>query len=187
MFIRSERLFLRPGWPEDWSEVFAQIADEAVTRNLADGPMPKAESTITSDSATDMDARCPSFLITLPGAQGAQLVGCIGLRRSDDGVELGYWIGHAHWGRGFATEAARAVLSLAATLGHRRILARHFTDNPASGRVLCKLGFAATGLVRENFSQARGATTSSTTLALELGEPGDCDGRMREPIGLRAA
>lgn len=40
MFIRSERLFLRPGWPEDWAELLALIDDESVVRNLARAPWP---------------------------------------------------------------------------------------------------------------------------------------------------
>ena len=40
MFIRSERLFLRPGWPEDWQELLSRIADESVVRNLAKAPWP---------------------------------------------------------------------------------------------------------------------------------------------------
>ena len=40
MFFRSERLFLRPVWPEDWQAILNGIADEAVVRNLARAPWP---------------------------------------------------------------------------------------------------------------------------------------------------
>ena len=40
MFIRSERLFLRPGWPEDWAELLTAINDESIVRNLATVPWP---------------------------------------------------------------------------------------------------------------------------------------------------
>ena len=40
MFIRSKRLFLRPGWPEDWTELYTAINDEGVVRNLASAPWP---------------------------------------------------------------------------------------------------------------------------------------------------
>ena len=40
MFIRSERLFLRPGWPEEWAELLALIDDQGVVRNLASAPWP---------------------------------------------------------------------------------------------------------------------------------------------------
>ena len=79
-----------------------------------------------------------------------RLVGGIGLADLDDGpaeqAELGYWIARADWGRGYATEAARAVLDLAFHgLRLRRIEAGHFIDNTSSQRVLAKLGFAAKG------------------------------------------
>jgi RimJ/RimL family protein N-acetyltransferase len=172
MFIRSERLFLRPGWPEDWREIMAQIADELVVRNLEAVPWPVTDRSVQGFVEIMQDQpRCPHFLITLPGSDGAAVVGCIGLKRGEEGVELGYWIGRDHWNRGFATEAARAVLRLAATLGHRTVRAGHFLDNQASGRVLAKLGFRATGEVRSVFSHGRGETAPAATLALDLAAP----------------
>lgn len=175
MFMRSERLFLRPGWDEDWQEIFTQIADEAVARNLAQVPWPYTAVDARAYAGRVQDGRHPHFLITVPGGQGAELIGCIGIKPGEDCGELGYWIGQQHWGRGFATEAARAVMSLARTLGHRQLRARHFADNPASGRVLRKLGFAPTGAVSESFSPARGAMAPSVVLAADLGDASDCD------------
>ena len=177
MFIRSERLFLRPGWPEDWPDLLARIADEAVVKNLAKAPWPYTADDARSFAQTPQDPRCPHFFVTLPtGAAPGELVGCVGLGNDGDAVELGYWFGREHWGRGYATEAARAVLRLARTLGHRRIVAKHFTDNPASGRVLAKLGFRATGEVRPSFSLARGCEVPGVVHTLELGARSDCDG-----------
>ncbi|HKG93136.1 MAG TPA: GNAT family protein [Gemmatimonadaceae bacterium] len=66
--------------------------------------------------------------------------------------ELGYWVGAGMWGRGYATEAARAVVSFGfATLGLNRIQARHFLRNPASGRVLQKLGMRCEGMHRQAY------------------------------------
>lgn len=72
---------------------------------------------------------------------GGAMIGCIGFRLAGGVAGLGYWIGRAHWGHGFATEAARAILAHAAALGAHRVDADTFTDNPASRRVLAKLGF----------------------------------------------
>jgi RimJ/RimL family protein N-acetyltransferase len=95
------------------------------------------------------DGRRPRFLIFTRGST-PQLIGGIGLMDLDDGpaeqAELGYWIARAHWGRGYATEAARAVLDLAFQgLRLSRIEAGHFADNAPSARVLAKLGFAPQG------------------------------------------
>ncbi|MGZ3256570.1 MAG: GNAT family N-acetyltransferase, partial [Croceibacterium sp.] len=57
---------------------------------------------------------------------------------------------------GYATEAARGALDVARALGRRRVLAGHYVDNPASGRVLRKLGFRETGEIRPTFCRARG-------------------------------
>lgn len=60
-------------------------------------------------------------------------------------AEIGYWIGTDYWGRGVATEAVREVLRFAREeLGVVRFRARHLIENPASGRVLSKLGFRYT-------------------------------------------
>lgn len=175
MFIRSERLFLRPGWPEDWGAIFSQIADEAVVRNLIRVPWPYTPEAARQFATLGQDRRCPHFLITLPGAQGVDLVGVIGLTPGHEAAELGYWIGRDHWGRGYATEASRAVLRLARTLGHTRLNASHFIDNPASGRVLRKVGFCPTGRIEERYSLARGKVSPSAVHAISLGEPSDCD------------
>ncbi len=109
MFIRSERLFLRPGWPEDWQELLGRIDDESVARNLAQVPWPYTAEDARQFASQPQDPRCPHFLITLPtSAKPAEILGCIGLARIEGQVELGYWITREHWGQGYATEAARA-------------------------------------------------------------------------------
>ena len=80
---------------------------------------------------------------------------------------LGYWIARPYWGLGFATEAARAVMSMARATAVRDIRAAHFADNPASGNVLRKLGFNFSGRVERRYSPARG--TSADCLVFEEG------------------
>ena len=186
MFIRCERLFLRPGWPEDWAEVFAGIADEGVVRNLARAPWPyRAEDAQSFLARWRDDTRWPTFLIVLP-PDGA-VIGCIGLHPDDDGrTELGYWLARAQWGRGYAPEAARAVLSLACTLGHRQVFAGHFVDNPASERVLVKAGFRPTGRTAPRACVARGHEVESVEYAVELAPACNRDGCDAE-IAMQAA
>ena len=187
MFIRSERLFLRPGWPEDWQEVLGRIDDESIARNLAQVPWPYTAQDARQFANQPQDPRFPHFLITLPtSAKPAEIIGCIGLAKIDDAVELGYWITREHWGQGYATEAAQAVLRLARVLGHREIFAGHFIDKLASGSVLRKVGFTPTGRVRQRFSFARGYETQSVEHRIELGCPCDCDGG-DEAAAMRAA
>lgn len=161
MFHRSERLLLRPIWPEDWQALLAGIADEGVVRNLARAPWPYREQDARDFAAQPDEPLHPRFLITR--AADAQAVGCIGFgpmgeAANDAGaLELRYWIARPHWGQGYATEAGAAVLQIAAILGHHELVASHFLDNPASGRVLRKLGFEPTGRVEPRWSCGRGA------------------------------
>lgn len=168
MFHRSQRLLLRPPWPEDWSRVLDGIADESVVRNLARAPWPYSAEDARSFIALPADPKFPRFLVTR--ARDARLVGCVGLDPRGGAAELGYWIAREHWGQGYATEAGRAVLEIAAMLGHRRVVASHFLDNPASGRVLEKLGFSPTGRLTERHSCGRGASAPTAEYELSLVE-----------------
>lgn len=174
MFIRSERLFLRPAWPEDAQDLHAAIADERVVRNLVRAPWPYDLEDARAFAERPQDRCHPSLLITLPTAGGSRVIGGIGLNQEAGGSELGYWITPAAWGRGFATEAASAVLRLSRTLGHRRIGARHFLDNPASGRVLEKVGFKPTDIVTQRLSLGRGSPAPSREYRLQFTSAGDC-------------
>ena len=71
-------------------------------------------------------------------------------------------------GKGFATEAGRALIEIARTLKLPRLEGSHFVDNPASGRVLEKLGFVPTGLSATRYSCARGTDAASKIYRLRL-------------------
>jgi RimJ/RimL family protein N-acetyltransferase len=81
---------------------------------------------------------------------------------------MGYWIARAHWGRGFATEACTALIAIARSLGLASLEGAHFLDNPASARVLEKLGFEPRGLVAPRMSCARGTEVPSRLMQLRL-------------------
>ena len=175
MFHRSERLLLRPIWPEDWQAVYGGIADEGVVRNLARAPWPYSKQDARDFASRPPAPHEPRFLITT--AHNGQVVGCIGLDAHDPdssgldypgAVEIGYWIAREHWGKGYATEAGRAVLSIARTLGFPRVYGSHFLDNPASGAVLQKLGFEPTGRVIERHSCGRGQAAMTAEYVIEL-------------------
>lgn len=172
MFARTERLMLRPGWREDAPALFRAIADETIVRNLASAPWPYAPADAEAFLARDRDAAEPVFLIFRRTLRDPELIGCIGLTPSPIGeTELGYWIVRAHWGQGFASEAIVAVVEIARHgLRLPRLHASHFLDNPASGRVLEKLGFRPTGVIVPRFSAGRGAAAPTREFVLQLGE-----------------
>lgn len=169
MFHRSERLLLRPIWPEDWQGVLTGIADEGVVRNLARAPWPYEERDARAFTALPVDPMFPRFLVTR--ARDAAVVGCVGIdpvEGESSAVELGYWIARPFWGQGFASEAGRAAVAVARALGYERALGAHFLDNPASGRVLEKIGFVPTGRVVERHSCARGEKAPTAEYAFDL-------------------
>lgn len=156
MFARTERLLLRPVWNEDATALVQAICDEAIVRNLANAPWPYTIEDAQHFIAIDHDKRIPNFMVIRRTNGKSELIGSCGLTQMHDTIEIGYWIARNHWGLGYATEAAKAVLDIAYSLGHKQIHAGYFTDNPASGHVLRKLGFLRSGPIVPRFSKGRG-------------------------------
>lgn len=174
MFARTERLLLRPGWAEDAEMLAETIADELIVRNLAAAPWPYDQSH-AEDFLNGWTSGQPTrFLMMQRTAADPRLIGGIGLEATaDGGYELGYWIARPYWGLGYATEAGRHMVELARTLGIRRLTGAPFIDNPASGAVLRKLGFRATGRRPERFSTARQSAATTVEYAHDLGPCSD--------------
>lgn len=154
--IGTPRLKLRRLRMSDAQRIAQFCDDPGVGRNLAQTPLPyltsAAEGWIMITHARAPLGRDFVYAVDLPG-EG--LIGAIGAhRRGDDGFEFGYWFGRPFWNQGFGTEAAGAFVAEASKLGD--LYAGHFVDNPASGRVLSKVGFAYTGETQPLFSLGRG-------------------------------
>jgi ribosomal-protein-alanine N-acetyltransferase len=150
--ITTARLVLRSFTAADAPDVqrLAGAREIALTTLLIPHPYP-------AGAAEEWIARHPfdrdnhTFAITL--RKGGALVGAVGLHENRDHArgEIGYWIGVPYWGRGYATEAARAVLEYAfEAVGVNRVFALHFVHNPASGRVMQKLGMRHEGHLRQH-------------------------------------
>jgi len=159
MFARTPRLLLRPGWMEDAPALAAAIGDPAVLRNLTAAPMPYDVGDAEAFLALPHDNRLPRLLAFSRTRGAPRLIGGCDIHLNDRGApEIGYWIARPYWGLGFATEAARAVMSMARAHGVTGVGACHFIDNPASGNVLRKIGFRPDGRVESRYSRARDAT-----------------------------
>ena len=181
MFARTDRLLLRPCWPEDAQELYYAIADEAIVRNLARAPWPYSESEAERFVALKHSETYPTFLLMKRTDGAPRLIGACGLGKHGEVAELGYWISRAHWGSGYATEAAHATIGIAKAIGHQNLVASHFTDNPASGRVLHKAGFRPTGRIVQRHSLGRGS--SAECVLYECSLTGDDDGTVtRMPV-----
>lgn len=153
--LATERLLLRALRPEDASAVRElagafEVADKTL---LIPHPYPEgiAEKFIDSQATAFLNGEGVAFAITLRAS--GRLIGAIGLTlsRPDSRAEMGYWIGVPFWGKGYCTEAGRAVLAYGFhQLGLNRIFSQYFSRNPASGKVLAKLGFRHEGHLRQH-------------------------------------
>lgn len=171
MFVRTPRLLLRQGWIEDAPQL-ARTIDEAIARNTTRMPWPYPLAAAEAWLSREQDSHAPTCLIFARTGGAPRLIGGVGLNADADGHELGYWIARPYWGLGFASEAASALLRTAhESLRIGPIHAGHFTDNPASGRVLRKLGFRPTGRTERRHSTARGHAVECVLYAEAAEEP----------------
>lgn len=149
--IATPRLVLRPFEPGDARRIAYLAGDYEVARMCGRVPHPYALHAALD--WIDLTRRQRTDGCEYPFAVTAELDGLIGAcgvtrlaDEPDSPWELGYWFGLPYWGAGYATEAAGALMDWARdALGVRLFAAGHFADNPASGRVLRKLGFVAAG------------------------------------------
>lgn len=170
MFIRTERLFLRPAWPEDIDEVTQILANEAVCGSAPLAQLQRTSAQLQAYLDGPQESRLPRFFINLRDDSGPKLIGSIGLGRSGPDVELGYWIARMHRGRGYAGEAVQAVLAQARALGHRRVVAAHFAENEAAASVLKRAGFQPTSETRSRFSAYLGAEAPARLYVASLAD-----------------
>ncbi|MEP6784716.1 MAG: GNAT family N-acetyltransferase [Sphingomonadales bacterium] len=169
MFIRTENLLLRPGWVEDAPELHDAFAREDVVMTLARAPWPYALGDAVAHLGRERSSHESDLLIYLRTSGSPRLIGGVGIAGRGSEFELGYWIVPSMWNRGYATEAGRALVAAARdSLRLDRLVSAHFIENPASGRVLRKLGFVPTGRVESRVCTARRRTLpcASYTMAL---------------------
>jgi RimJ/RimL family protein N-acetyltransferase len=151
--LETERLLLRPFMAHDAADVQRLAGHRAIADTTLNIPHPYkdgvAEDWIATHASSFASGTFANFAITR--RYGGDLIGAIGLaiERRFDRAELGYWVGVPYWGRGYCTEAARAVVAYGfSTLDLNRIHATHLARNPASGRVMQKLGMTHEGIAR---------------------------------------
>lgn len=153
--ITTERLKLRLFNKEDANTVQSLCNNYNIFRNTLFIPYPytleHAHSWMQNHHEHFHAEKGYEFAIT-DKATG-EILGAIGLThdlRFNNG-ELGYWVGEKFWGKGFATEAGIALIQFAFTeKNFHKVYARHFGSNPASGRVIEKIGMKREGLLRDH-------------------------------------
>jgi RimJ/RimL family protein N-acetyltransferase len=156
---------LRQPIEQDAEAISAIAGDWAVARRLGRMPHPYTDThyRFFLDHVVPNE---PTWVILW--RQTESIIGVIGLKPDADGksAELGYYIARNCWGRGVATEAARAVVHAGvSSLGYRRLKSGYHMDNPASGRVLTKVGFTVVG-TSNRYCLAEGWDKPSVEVAL---------------------
>lgn len=153
--LRTARLLLRSLNREDIPALVRLAGAREVAAMTIRIPHPYTEA----DAAKFLALAEESFaggldvIFAIALAESGELIGAVGLHleRADRRAELGFWLGTAHWGKGYCTEAARAAVAFGfETLKLHRIHASHFAGNSASRRVLEKLGMQHEGCSREH-------------------------------------
>ena len=166
--LATDRLILRRPNYSDVDAIVKGVGLWEVARRLARVPYPYGPD----DARFFLDKIVPAewvWAVTLRGSD--VLLGTIGLtpEAGADTAELGYWLIPAQWGKGIATEAARAVVAFGfKNLGLSVITSGFFEDNPASGRVLHKLGFIET---RRVMRPCLAAGASALSVRMKLSRP----------------
>jgi RimJ/RimL family protein N-acetyltransferase len=145
MPLDTVRLHLRRPVEQDADAIISIAGDWEVARRLARMPHPYTDADLRFffDRVVPKE---PTWAIVW--RQTSRLIGMIGLAPAPDGrsAQLGYYVARDHWGRGIATEAARAITRVGLeTFGYLKLTSGYHADNPASGRVLAKVGFTVVG------------------------------------------
>ena len=150
----TERLILRPHTIWDADDLQKLINDRDIASTTTNIPHPytleDAIDFLSKREESYEETGSPQFAIT---HKDGKFIGGIGmtLHKQHESAELGYWIGKIYWSRGYCTEAARAVVKYGfEEMGLNRIYATHFSRNPASGRVMQKIGMKHEGHLRQN-------------------------------------
>ena len=156
--LETTRLALRRVVSGDAAWITEGVGDPRVYLNLARVPagqtLDQTRAFLAAMEAGHAAGTDHVVAILLDGAP----IGCVGVHRRGPGsvFELGYWLRPEAWGQGLATEAAGALLTrISDGAGARAWVSGYFADNPASGRVLRKLGFLPCGR-HKVFSVGRG-------------------------------
>jgi ribosomal-protein-alanine N-acetyltransferase len=141
----TTRLLLRQVAVADIPFLVRYANNKAIAANVLNIPHPYTEEDAVSwlNFVQQGFKNRERFVFAIVWKETGQFIGAIGLHLSGrhNTAELGYWLGQPFWGKGFMTEAANAVVKFGfAELGLNKIYATHFTDNPASGKVLQNTG-----------------------------------------------
>jgi len=144
--LETERLVLRAPRLEDAKAIATLANDRRIAENTRRVPHPYTLA--DAEDFIALTAKPGGEMALMITQQDGALIGGCGLTMLDGATpELGCWLGVPYWGKGYATEAVRALIDYAFTeLDHQALQAGARVTNPASRRILEKCGFQWTGV-----------------------------------------
>lgn len=145
--LTTERLVLRPLVEDDTAAMHIAMSDVDLMHWWSSAPHQTLEETRKYVAANAAQAQWLTWAIT---EDGGEALGWVVLTEHREGIrELGYILRRDHWGRGYAREAVRAVISHGwSAMGLRRIFADVDPENTSSVKLLVDLGFRQEGHLR---------------------------------------
>lgn len=153
--IETERLTLRPFRLEDAEDVTKLCDNYNIYKTTLHIPYPytleSAKEWILSHEQNRKEDTLYQFAIT--DKNSGELYGSISLsnRKIHKNGEIAYWLGEEFWGRGFVTEASKAIIQFAfKEKNFHRVFAYYLKINPASGRVMEKCGMTYEGTQKDH-------------------------------------
>lgn len=153
--IKGKRVTLRKLRMSDADKITEYCKDPSISRWTASIPYPYKRKHAIEYIRKSKEKWSKKETYNFTVEEKGTMVGSIGLMIKSEGVaELGYWIGKPHRGQGFATEASKLLLKEGfKTLKLHKIYAHHIKENPASGRVMQKIGMKKEGMMREHIKK----------------------------------
>jgi [ribosomal protein S5]-alanine N-acetyltransferase len=156
LVLETDRLRLRPPRESDIAEIARHATHPEVARGTLRLPHPYTQHDARKYVHVAWEGRASGLWLPclLERKGDAAFIGLMGLNLTPEyrRGELGYWLGVPFWNQGYATEAAARLIAYGfEVLDLIRIQANHFADNPASGRVMQKLGMRYEGTLRSYF------------------------------------
>ncbi|MGE7840883.1 GNAT family N-acetyltransferase [Lysinibacillus sp. NPDC093712] len=153
--LETDRLLLRLFKETDAQEVSNYCNNYNIYKSTLNLPYPYSlDCALTwianHEKHYDLD-KMYEFAIT--DKQSGQLYGAIGISNNQQykNGEIAYWIGEEHWGNGYATEAAKALIDFVfSEKNYHRVYARYFKSNPASGKIMGKCGMHYEGTLKDH-------------------------------------
>lgn len=171
--METSRIFLRPWRDSDAAALYKYASDPEVGPRAGWPPhQSEAESLEIIRTVFNNDTTWAIVLKETGEAIGAMGYGSsceCKLPARPDEPTVGYWVGKPYWNKGICTEALALLIEhIRSTTDIKSLISGHFIDNPASGRVMEKCGFVATGETAEDDSLYMGAGKPIRVLRMEL-------------------